>query len=108
MPVRLHRRDVRRDAAPATAQTTVAGADGPGPARDRVRVIKSGPAQARRMLVLMPGASASAGHTALVGADIAKRLKGWQVWSIARRETLLDGSGNQKDYSRSLHVPRRR
>ena len=55
-----------------------------------MRVVKSGPAAAKRVLVIMPGTSASAGNTAMVGEDIAKRLKGWQVWSIARRETLLE------------------
>lgn len=77
-------------AAPASAQT-VKAPDGPGPSRfDRVRVVKSGPASAKRVLVIMPGTSASAGNTAVVGEDIAKRLKGWQVWSVARRETLLE------------------
>ena len=95
-------------AAPAGAQTTIAGADGPGPARyDKVRVVKSGPAQARKVLVLVPGTSASAGNTALIGSDIAKRLKGWQVWSIARRETLLEDHGT---FDRALkgQVGRRR
>ena len=78
-------------AAPASAQTTVKGVDGPGPSRyDKVRVVKSGPASAKRVLVIVPGTSASAGNTAQIGADIAQRLKGWQVWSVARRETLLE------------------
>ena len=78
-------------AAPASAQTTVKGVDGPGPPRyDKVRVVKSGPASAKRVLVIVPGTSASAGNTAQVGADIAQRLKGWQVWSVSRRETLLE------------------
>ncbi len=41
----------------------------------------------------MPGTSASAGNTALVGEDIAKRMKGWQVWSVSRRETKLMDRG---------------
>jgi len=78
-------------AAPVSAQTTIKGSDGPGPSRyDQVRVVKSGPASARRVLVIMPGTSAAAGNTAMVGEDIAERLKGWQVWSISRRETLLE------------------
>ncbi len=87
-------------AAPATADAaqrgpvTVKGADGPGPDRyDRVRLIKSGPAGADNVLVLMPGTSAGAGNTSLVGDAIAKRLRGWQVWSISRRETLLEDHG---------------
>ena len=77
-------------AAPAAADTAVKGADGPGPARyDRVHVIKSGPGSARNVLVIMPGTSASAGNTAMIGEDIAKRLDRWQVWSVSRRETLL-------------------
>ena len=82
-------------AAPAHADqrgpVVVPGVDGPGPAStDRVRLIESGPKTAKRVLVLMPGTSAGAGNTALVGEEIAKRLKGWQVWSISRRETLLE------------------
>jgi hypothetical protein len=41
----------------------------------------------------MPGTSAGAGNTSLVGDAIAKRLRGWQVWSISRRETLLKDHG---------------
>ena len=69
----------------------VKGADGPGPARyDKVRLIESGPRSAKHVLVLMPGTLGSAGNTALVGDELARRLKTWQVWSIARRETLLE------------------
>jgi hypothetical protein len=78
-------------AAAERGPVTVKGVDGAGPsAYDRVRLIKSGPSRAKHVFVLMPGTSAGAGNTALVGNEIAKRLPGWQVWSISRRETLLE------------------
>lgn len=79
--------------ASATAERvlTVRGVDGPGPARtDAVRVLQQGPAAARKVLVLMPGTSASASYFAPVARDLIARLPGWQVWSVARRETALE------------------
>jgi hypothetical protein len=69
----------------------VRGADGPGPARyDRVRVIEQGPRRARNVLVLVPGTSAGAAYFRPVAADILDRLPGWKMWSIDRRENLLE------------------
>jgi hypothetical protein len=80
-------------APPASADRvfTVRGANAPGPAKyDRVRVIEQGPRRAHHILVLVPGTSAGAAYFRPVASDIVKRLKGWRVWSIDRRENLLE------------------
>ena len=81
-------------AAPAAAETrvvTVEGVDGPGPPRyDRIAVIKQGPPQADRVLVLVPGTQGSAAYFRPVAADLLRRLPGWQVWSVDRRENVLE------------------
>jgi hypothetical protein len=81
---------------PATASaapklTLMHGADAPGPAKyDKVGVIKVGPKHARHVLVLVPGTSAGAGYFVPDAQDLVKRLKGWQVWAVERRENLLE------------------
>jgi pimeloyl-ACP methyl ester carboxylesterase len=80
-------------AAPAAADRvfTVRGADAPGPARfDRIRVIEQGPRRADNILVLVPGTSGGAAYFRPVAADLVKRLKGWRVWSVDRRENRLE------------------
>jgi hypothetical protein len=70
---------------------TLKGFDAPGPARyDKVRVIEQGPAAARHVLVLQPGTSAGAAYFHPLAADLVRRLPGWQVWSVERRENLLE------------------
>jgi hypothetical protein len=70
---------------------TVHGAPAPGPARyDRIRVIEQGPRHARNVLVLVPGTSAGATYFHPIAHDIVNRLKGWRVWSVDRRENLLE------------------
>jgi hypothetical protein len=70
---------------------TLKGFDAPGPARyDRVKVLEQGRASAHHILVLEPGTSAGAPYFRPVGADIVKRLPGWQVWSVERRENGLE------------------
>jgi hypothetical protein len=92
-------------AVPASASAdsfvTLRGYDAPGPARyDRVGVLKQGPASARRVLVLAPGTSASAAYFRLAAADIVARLPGWQVWSVERRENLLEDHSMADRYKR--------
>jgi hypothetical protein len=78
-------------AASAERVFTVKGADAPGPARyDRVRVIEQGPRTARNVLVLVPGTSGGAAYFRPVAAAIVKRLHGWRVWSVDRRENRLE------------------
>jgi hypothetical protein len=80
-------------ATPAAAERvfTVRGAPAPGPAKlDRIRVIEQGPRSARKTLVLVPGTSGGAAYFRPVAAALVKRLKGWRVWSVDRRENRLE------------------
>lgn len=70
---------------------TVDGVDGPGPAEyDEVRVVQQGPEDAKNVFVFVPGTSAGASYFLPVGEDIVNELPGWQVWSVDRRENLLE------------------
>lgn len=61
------------------------------PARyDKVGVIKVGPSHARNVLVLEPGTSAGSAYFVPLAKWIVSRAKGWQVWSVERRENLLE------------------
>jgi hypothetical protein len=79
----------------STARVTferLPGFHSPGtPAKyDKVGVLKIGPQRAPNILVLNPGTSASAAYFAPLAKDIVRRAKGWQVWSVERRENLLE------------------
>jgi pimeloyl-ACP methyl ester carboxylesterase len=82
--------------APSTMADTrferIKGFAAPGtPAKfNRVGVLKVGPARAKNVLVLNPGTSASAAYFAPLARDIVRRVKGWQVWAVERRENLLE------------------
>jgi hypothetical protein len=77
-------------AAPARADRvlTLRGAAAPGP--DTIRVLQVGPRSARHVLVLEPGTLAGAAYFRPLAADLVKRLKGWQVWAVDRRENGLE------------------
>jgi len=82
-------------AAPARADLSVdwmRGAPSPGtPARyDKVGVIKVGSPHARNVLVLEPGTSAGAAYFVPLAQWIVARAPKWQVWSVERRENLLE------------------
>src|SRR4051794_7309589 len=68
------------------------GYDAPGtPAKyDKVGALEVGPKNARNVLILNPGTSASASYFVPVAKDIVTRTKGWQVWAVERRENLLE------------------
>ncbi len=70
---------------------TVKGVDAAGPAKyDRTRVVQVGPKSAQKVLVLVPGTSAGAGYLVPDAQDLVKRMKGWQVWAVDRRENALE------------------
>src|SRR4051794_8922219 len=84
--------------APATSAATPArferipGYASPGtPAKyNRVGILEIGPRNATNVLVLNPGTSASAAYFAPLARSLVASVKGWQVWSIERRENLLE------------------
>ncbi len=68
------------------------GFNAPGtPAKyNKVGVLKTGPSDAKNILVLVPGTSASAAYFEPLAKDIVRASKGWQVWAIERRENFLE------------------
>jgi pimeloyl-ACP methyl ester carboxylesterase len=57
---------------------------------NQVGLIKVGPPQAKNVLVLEPGTSAGAGYFVPFAKWLVAHTKGWQVWSVERRENLLE------------------
>jgi pimeloyl-ACP methyl ester carboxylesterase len=84
-------------ASPAVSATsvrfeTLPGYKSPGtPAKyNKVGILQTGPRNAKNVLVLNPGTSASAAYFEPLAKDIVKRAPGWQVWAVERRENLLE------------------
>jgi hypothetical protein len=82
---------------PSTASATLRvhwmkGVSSPGtPARyDKVGVLKIGSRHAKNVLVLEPGTSAGSAYFVPLAQWIVSRAPGWQVWSVERRENLLE------------------
>ena len=57
---------------------------------DKVGVIKVGPGSAKNVLVLEPGTSAGSAYFVPLAKWIVSSAPGWQVWSVERRENLLE------------------
>jgi pimeloyl-ACP methyl ester carboxylesterase len=55
-----------------------------------VGVIKVGPTSAKNVLVLEPGTSAGSAYFVPLARWIVSKTSGWQVWSVERRENLLE------------------
>ena len=51
---------------------------------------RSGHSGAKNVLVLEPGTSAAAAYFVPLAKWIVSTVKGWQVWSVERRENLLE------------------
>jgi len=78
--------------ASALGVTWMQGYRAPGtPAKyNKVGFIKIGPSGARNVLVLEPGTSAGAGYFVPFAQWLVSKTHGWQVWSVERRENLLE------------------
>jgi hypothetical protein len=79
-------------AAPAAKLTRVAGVKVSGTPQkyDKVGILRIGSAKAKNVLVLNPGTSASAAYFAPLAWSIVQKAPDWQVWSVERRENLLE------------------
>ena len=53
-------------------------------------MIKVGPSTAKNVLVLEPGTSAGSAYFVPLAQWIVSKTRGWQVWSVERRENLLE------------------
>jgi pimeloyl-ACP methyl ester carboxylesterase len=71
---------------------TLQGFAAPGtPAQfNKVGVIETGPSKAKNILILVSGTSASSAYFEPLAKDIVNGTRGWQVWSVERRENLLE------------------
>jgi hypothetical protein len=83
---------VAAPAAGAARFSWIAGFDDPATPDqyDRVGILKEGSPHARKILILVPGTSASAAYLAPLARDIVSRARGWQVWSVERRENQFE------------------
>ena len=77
---------------PPLGVTWMAGFAAAGtPARyDKVGVIKVGSPDAKNVLVLEPGTSAGSSYFVPLAEWLVSKVDGWQVWSVERRENLLE------------------
>jgi pimeloyl-ACP methyl ester carboxylesterase len=57
---------------------------------NQVGVIEIGRRSAKNVLVVEPGTSAGAAYFVPFARSLAERLPDWQVWSVERRENLLE------------------
>jgi pimeloyl-ACP methyl ester carboxylesterase len=57
---------------------------------NKVGVLKIGPSSAKNVLVLEPGTSAGSAYFVPLAKWIVAKTPGWQVWSVERRENLLE------------------
>jgi pimeloyl-ACP methyl ester carboxylesterase len=57
---------------------------------NKVGVLKIGPSSAKNVLVLEPGTSAGSAYFVPLAKWIVSKAPGWQVWSVERRENLLE------------------
>jgi hypothetical protein len=55
-----------------------------------VGTLQFGPSHAPNILILNPGTSAGSAYFAPLARAIVKETHGWQVWSVERRENLLE------------------
>ncbi len=94
-------------AAEPTGVTWMKGASAPGtPAKyDKVGVIEVGSAKARNVLVLEPGTSAGAAYFVPLAKWIVAKNPQWQVWSVERRENLLEDQSELDRYKEGKATP---
>jgi pimeloyl-ACP methyl ester carboxylesterase len=96
----------------ATAREHVTWIDGAHPQGtptdlDKVGMLKFGPSQARNVLVLNPGTSASSSYFAPLARTVVRQLNGWQVWAVERRENLLEDQSMLNKFKRGDVTPTR-
>jgi hypothetical protein len=65
-------------------------APGTPPELNKVGVLQIGKRNARNILILNPGTSASAAYFAPLAKAVVRQAKGWAVWAVERRENLLE------------------
>jgi hypothetical protein len=72
---------------------------------DKVGVIKVGSPLAKNVLVLEPGTSAGAGYFLPFSKWLVEKAPSWQVWSVERRENLLEGQSELTKFKKGEVTP---
>ncbi len=57
---------------------------------NKVFITKYGPSRAKKVLLLIPGTNGGAENFSLVGPELARQVRGLQVWAMDRREQALE------------------
>ena len=70
-----------------------------------VGTLRFGPSDAPNILILNPGTSAGSAYFAPLAQAIVKQTKGWQVWSVERRENLLEDQSLNNRAKRGKATP---
>jgi pimeloyl-ACP methyl ester carboxylesterase len=65
-------------------------APGTPPELNKVGVLQIGRKNARNILILNPGTSASAAYFAPMAKTVVQQARGWAIWAVERRENLLE------------------
>jgi hypothetical protein len=72
------------------------------PARyNKVGVIKVGSPDAKNVLVLEPGTSAGSAYFVPLAEWLVSKVNGWQVWSVERRENLIEDQSELNAFKQS-------
>ena len=72
---------------------------------NRVGLIKIGSPHATNVLVLEPGTSAGAGYFVPFAKWLVEKAPGWQVWSVERRENLLEHQSELRMFKKGEVTP---
>ena len=67
---------------------------------NKVGILKVGPRSAKNVLVLEPGTSAGSTYFVPLAKWIVSKTNGWQVWSVERRENLLEDQSELNLYKK--------
>jgi hypothetical protein len=73
---------------------------------NKVGVIKVGATDAKNVLVLEPGTSAGGAYFVPLARWIVEKAPDWQVWSVERRENLLEDQSELNKFKHGQATPR--
>jgi hypothetical protein len=81
-------------------------APGTPPRYNKVGILKLGPDTARNILIFVPGTSAGSAYIAPFARTLLHKTESWQVWSVERRENLLEDQSVADQAKQGAATPR--
>ena len=72
---------------------------------NQVGIIKIGSPKAKNVMVFEPGTSGGGAYIVPFAKSLTERLPGWQVWSVERRENLLEDQSEVKKAKKGQATP---